>query len=289
MDTRLGLAAYAAVFALSACAAPPLVRAEGYCAPPTGITLPLPSEPPPPADASEAQRMAALVGLTGVLAERPRSEASPLVAVERIELARLAIAATAAELECERERAEEAADALSRAKSSQAQALTIGSIGAATVTSIASVFLSTGNASNVAQDSVAIGGGAVTAGLGLASIYVHPSVPFHTTRNLLAPLWIEPGWSPLYPPLVWAYLSRPEFSNDRRRSIREHLIERWRREAGLDRDASLARLLFGSGGEYDVHALRTRAELLDEAAAEVHLESQDLASLAAVLFAGPSS
>jgi len=121
-------------------------------------------------------------------------------------------------------------------------------------------------------------------GLALASLYAHPRIAFHTPRNLLAPLWTGPEPSPLYPTLVWTYLSRSEFSNDRQRSIREHLVERWRREGGLE-DASLAALLFGSGGDYDVDALRKRAELLDEVAAEVHLASQDLASLAALLFA----
>ena len=125
----------------------------------------------------------------------------------------------------------------------------------------------------------------VTAVLAVASLYVHPRIPFHTPRNLLAPLWTGPEPSPLYPPLVWQYLSRPEFSNDRQRSIREHLVERWRHETGLDHDALLAALLFGGGGDYDVEALRKRAELLAEVAAEVQLASQDLASLAAVLFA----
>jgi hypothetical protein len=287
MDTRLGFAmGAAAVLVQSACAAPQLVRSVGYCAPPAGATLPIPSEPARPG-ASDAERIAALVGLSSALQEQPRSERTRMLAVERLALARLGIAATAAELECERERAEQAADALSRTKSNQAQALTIGSIGTAAATSIASVFLSTRNASAAAQESVAVGGGAVTAGLALASLYVHPSVPFQTPRNLLAPLWTGPETTPLYPPLVWTYLSRPEFSNDRRRSIRENLVERWRREAGLDHDASLAALLFGSGGDYDVDALRARAEFLDEVAAEVHLESQDLASLAAVLFAAP--
>jgi hypothetical protein len=200
-----------------------------------------------------------------------------------MELARLEIAATGAELECERERAEQAADAVSRTKSGQAEALTIASILAGAATSSASVLLSTRNASEVTQDAVAIGGGAVTAGLALGSLWVHPTVPLRTPRNLLAPLWEAADPSGLYPPLVWAYLSHPEFSNDRRQSIRDHLVERWRREGGLDRDTSTARLLFGAGGDYDVDALRTRAQLLDEVLAEVHLESQDLASLAAAL------
>jgi hypothetical protein len=286
MDSRSGLATAVAYLALSACAGPRLVRTEGYCAPPGGALLPIPSEPPRPG-ASDAARIAALLGVSRVLEERPRSETARLLALERMELARVAIEETAAELECERERADQAAEALSRAKMNQAQALTIGSIGAAALTSIASTFLATRNASAEAQDSVAIGGGVVTAGLAIMSLYVHPTVPLRTPRNLLAPLWKGPEPPQEYPAIVWTYLARREFSNDRQRSIREHLVDRWRRETGLDQAPALARLLFGAGGDYDVDALRARAELLDEVEAEVHLESQALASFAAVMFAEP--
>jgi hypothetical protein len=286
MDSRSGLATAIACLALTACAGPQLVRAEGYCAPPSGTVVPIPSEPLRPA-ASGPEQIAALLGVSSALQEHPRTQTGRLLALERIELARLAIAATAAELKCEQERAKQAAEALSRVKANQAQALTIGSIGAAALTSIASTFLSTRNASAEAQDSVAIGGGAVTAGLAVASLYAHPTVPFRTSRNLLAPLWTGPELPQLYPAIVWTYLARPEFSNDHQRSIREHLVDRWRRETGLDRDAALARLLFGSGGDYDVDLLRSRAELLGEVEAEVQLESQDLASFAAAMFAEP--
>ena len=233
--------------------------------------------------ASDEERIAALLGLRAPPQDEPRSEAERLLAVERVESARLAVAATAAELECERQRAVQAADVLSRIMSTETQALTIASIGAAAATSIASVFLSTKNASAETQDAVAIGGGGVTAGLAIGSFFVHPTIAFQTPRNLLEPLWSGPPSTPLYPPLVWAYLALPEFSNDRQKPIRAHLVDRWRRE--VDLRGPLAALLLGSGGAYDVDALRTRAELLDEVAGEVNLENQDLASVGAVLFA----
>ncbi|MCL2449793.1 MAG: hypothetical protein FWD17_12670 [Polyangiaceae bacterium] len=288
MDCRFGLATALACLAPTACAGPQLVRAEGYCAPPSGALVTIPSEPAKPS-ASYAERIAALLGASPAFEERPRTESGRLLALERIELARLAIAATGAELECEQDRAEQAAEALQRVKDNQAQALTIGSIGVAAMTSVASALLATRNASAAAQDSVAIGGGVVTAGLALGSLYVHPTVPLQTPRNLLAPLWIGPEPPQVYPTIVWTYLTRPEFSNDRQRSIREHLVDRWRRETGLGEDAGLARLLFGSGGDYDIDALRARVELLGEVEAEVHLESQDLASFAAAMFAEPGT
>lgn len=224
--------------------------------------------------------MAALLGLRS-WADGERTDVSRARALQRIELARLAIDATSAELECERQRAEQAAIALSRSKSSQSQALTIASILAASATSIASVLLATRNANEVVQDGVAIEGGAATAALALASLYVDPRTPFGHSRNLLADIWQAPASSRLYPSLVWTYLMRPEFSNDGRKSIRDHLVARWQRDAGLEGGGPLPKLLFGSGGRYDVDGLHLRAEMLDEVEAEVRLESQDLAAFAA--------
>jgi hypothetical protein len=286
VSARRKILAAAAAVVLAACSGPNRLRAPGYCAPPMADRLSIPSERPSPS-ASDEERIAALVGLSATLHEEPRSEASRLLALERLEAARLAVAATAAELDCERQRATQAADALSRSMSTEAQALTIASIGAAAATSIASVFLSTKNARAETQESVAIAGGGVTAGLAVGSFYVHPTVDFQTPRNLLEPLWSGPASSRLYPPLVWAYLALPEFSNDRQKSIRAHLVDRWRRE--VDLGGTLAALLFGSGGDYDVDALRTRAALLDEVAGEVNLENQDLASAFALFFGDPGT
>jgi hypothetical protein len=291
MDSCLGLAAMTAGLALTACATssavfyrPQLEREESYCTPPPGMIFALQSEPPPPEGAAENERIAALVGLRAVLNEHPRSEKSRLLALERMERARLAIDATAAELQCLRDLTEHAAEVLNRTTSGLTQALTISSIAAGAATSIAAVFLATHNASASVQEGVAIGGGAVTAGLAVASPYVPGHVPFHTPRNLLEPIWTGPESTPFYPPVVWMYLTRPEFSSDRRQSTREHFVEQWRHEADLDRDPSLTLLLFGSGGDYDLHALRTREKFLESLTAAVALESQELSELATALY-----
>src|SRR5580692_11491540 len=126
MRHHLGLASGTfalAAFALAACAGPNRLRAPGYCAPPSADRPSIPSERPSPS-APDQDRIAALIGLRATLHEHPRTEAGRLLAVERVEAARLAVAATAAELECERQRATQAADALSRTMSTEAQALT---------------------------------------------------------------------------------------------------------------------------------------------------------------------
>jgi hypothetical protein len=263
------------------CAASRQSGAGAYCAPPTVAIFAFVPEPPTSTAASREERTAALLGLREALAGGGLTDALRMRAIERMDLARLAIGATAAELNCESERAKLAADALSRARSRTVQDLTIASIGASTAMAIAGVFLSTHNTSAATQESVAIGGGGVTAGLALASLDVHPRVRFLHARNLLADLWRGSESSATYPPFVWAYLSRPEFSNDGRRAIREGIVERWRHFEGLGEDPSLLLLLFGAGGDYDAGALRTRAAMLDEVAAEVLLALQDVAALAA--------
>lgn len=162
------------------------------------------------------------------------------------------------------------------------QGLTIGSVAAATLTGIAGVFLSTRGASALAQDATAVSGGITTAALGLASLYVHPRATFEHRRNLLADVWLGPATSATFPIVVWTYLTRPAFSNDRREPIRARIVARWKQFQQVE-DPVTAAMLFGSGGRYDVDSLRVRAAMLDEVQAEVELARQDLAVLAATL------
>ncbi len=277
----------ALAFASAGCATTSTFRSSGYCAPPVVDDAPLDEEPAPPAAAKRDERMAALLGLRGVLLERRASHEasveSRLRVLERIERARLTIAATSAELDCEGERAQQAADYLAHKATSGTQALTVGSIAAAAATAIASVFLSTSNAKASTQDVVGISGGVVTAGLGLGSLYVHPRIDFPHPRNLLSDLWSGPPRSTTYPPLVWAYFTRAQFSNEEKQAIREKIVARWRRFQDLANDPAETALLFGAGGAYDAETLKTRAAMLDEVKAEVDLASQDIAALASEL------
>jgi hypothetical protein len=264
----------------SGCAAPHAFGSAAYCAPPTEAAFPFAPDPSPPATASREEHTAALLGLHGTLASGARSDQDRERALERIEFARLAIRATAAELACESERARQAADVAARVQGKDVQSLTIASIGASAATAIAGVLLSTRGASSASQDAVAIGGGGVTAGLAIASLAVHPGVRFLHARNLLSDVWLGPVSSSLYPPFVWAYLTRPEFSNDGQHAIREHIVQRWRALDGVADDPALVRLIFGGGGRYDADTLRLRAAMLSEIAAEVDLQIQDVAALA---------
>jgi hypothetical protein len=262
------------------------VRGAGHCDPPAHATLPFEPDARPPLAAPRDEHLAALLGLRSVLVERRAGELSiesRMRVLERIELARLAVAASSAELTCESERADQTADYLGQRASGTVQALTVSSIVAAAATGTASVLLSTNNASNVQQDVVAIGGGVITGGLGLGSLWVHPQINYAHPRNLLAEIWAGPPTATLYSPFVWAYLTRPEFSNSQEHSIRDNIKDRWRRYQRIERSAGEKETLLGAGGLYDVSMLHTRSQMLDEVEAEVLLVNQDLESLIAEL------
>src|SRR5690606_8233450 len=136
------------------------------------------------------------------------------------------------------------------------------------------------SASSALQIGVAAGGGVTSAGLGLGSLWVHPTMEYLHPRNLLADLWNGPSTSTVYPPLVWAYLTRPEFPTTGGPSIRANVVRRWRE---LGNPGSDAATLFGPGGVYDADALRARAGMLDQVRAEVMLLDQEVAELGAAL------
>jgi hypothetical protein len=132
---------------------------------------------------------------------------------------------------------------------------------------------------------VAVSGGAVTAALGLGSLFAHAQVTFEHSRNLLSDIWRGPQTSTTYPPLVWAYLTRSEFSNSGRAAIRERIVSRWKQFQQVDEPRTAA-VLFGTGGSYDADTLRLRAAMLYEVKAEVELTHQELVTLAASLLRG---
>jgi len=266
-----------ATYGLAACA-PAALRGSGYCTPPASAQA-FASDPPPDG-APREEHTAALLGLRAIL-QRGVHEATRVSVLERVSEADLTIAATTAELDCEATRARQAADYLANKQSSTVQSLTVASIAAAAATGIVGVFLSTSNTSTWTQNGFAIGGGAATAGLGLASLYVQPGITFEHPVNLLADLWSGPVRSSSYPPLIWGYLTQSAYSNDPPASIREKMVARWRHLEGVDGD--IAALLFGSGGLYHADTLRLRATMYEAVKAEIELENQEIARLVARL------
>src|SRR5262249_17859771 len=140
---------------------------------------------------------------------------------------------------------------------------------------------STANTSGLAQNTAVTAGSAVTGGLGVAALVVEPTAHIEHSKNMLADVWNGPAESTAYPSFVWAYLSRPEFSNTQEASIRENIVARWRHLGVLEgRSPREIALFFGAGGDYDADQLRTHAAMLDQVLAEVHLEHQELRGVA---------
>ncbi len=225
--------------------------------------------------ASHRARIRAVLGLDALTGPLGDEKAQRLATLERVEEARLAIARISAELDCEGERADQVGDYLQEKSQSWVQGFTVASLVAGAATGIASSFLMAADTSKGSQLVVGVSGASVAGALGIGALVVHPRLPFSHARNLLADVWNGPKVSALYPPVVWAYLSRPEFSNRGDQPIRAKIAARWRSFAELETDD--VKLLFGSGGQYDEQVLHVRASMLNQVKAEVELLNQELA------------
>ena len=269
---------------LGGCASRQLPKdAWGYCAPP---------EPPPmawledpvPDHAMRAERIAALLGVADEVRQAQgrgsAAETAQVVLLERVEVTRTLLEATVAELECERERSRQLAAHLEARMERWTTRFTISSIVVGAATTITSGLLLGSNTSSSSQEVVAVSGGALTGALALVSLFDHPRIEIKHERNALADVWFGPRVPSTFPLVVWAYLTRPEFSNEQAESIRAHVVARWK-EVQLGGDALDVALLFGAGGRYDAVNLNLRAAMLDQVEAEVRLMNQDLATLVA--------
>ena len=215
-----------------------------------------------------------MLGLEALTASLPDDTARRLARLERVEAARLSIDRIAAELDCEGERASQIGSYLQEKSSSWVQGFTVAALVTSAATGVASAILASQDASKASQLTVGVVGAGTSGAFGVGALIVHPRLPLHHPRNLLADVWSGPRTSALYPPIVWAYLSRPEFSNRGDEPIRAKIAARWNSYAELDHDD--VALLFGGGGKYDEKELRVRASMLNQLKAEVELLSQEL-------------
>ena len=198
----------------------------------------------------------------------------------RLQLLAVAIASVAAELDCEGERADQVAGYLTAQAAGRTQRLTVLSIGVGAVSGIGT----TVSSAQATQYLFGIGGGLLTAGLGLLTLSSHRAVPYGHPRNLLADVWQEAPTSAVYPPGVWYLLTEKAFSNRGQNSVAHNTRLRWQRYGELDAPESRAgrrqqALLFGAGGRYQADDLTVRANMLNELQAAVRLLNQELQGL----------
>lgn len=199
---------------------------------------------------------------------------------DRILLAFLDVARTAAEADCEEERADQLADRLQEVRDKRIRRQTLIAIVGDAMIGIVSGALSLALQAT-ASAATAILGGSVATGFGMAAFFDSTSYEFQHERNLLREVWEGQEHPSLIPLSVWRYLNQPLSEDPARRSLRETLITRWRQdgrlgEAGSETEQRRITLFFGQGGSYDIEDLRARAAMLDLLEADINLMSQDL-------------
>jgi hypothetical protein len=206
--------------------------------------------------------------------------------LDAIGLATLDLSSTVAHIQCEEGRAGQIATGLRDAEEKQTRTLTAYSLVLSAVGAIGAGVLAMTNRTDPAPASmVAIGGGAAGGAFGAATLAVHRSTTFLHRRNILGQLWYG-GAHPDFPEIVWAYVTRPQFTTGGDRTIRDVVTLTWKESGRLGDDSAhpspeRVALYFGDGGTYDADGLDDRADMLSEVREAVALMNHDLQNLAA--------
>ena len=201
----------------------------------------------------------------------------------RILLAFLDVARTAAEADCEEERADQIADGLHEVRDKRIRQYTLIAIVGDAMIGIVAGGLELA-LQGTAAAAAAIFGGTVATWFGMSAFFDDTRYEFRHARNLLQEVWMAPEEPALIPPSVWRHLTRPLPDDPAQRSLRESIILRWRQdgrfgEAGSELEQRRTALFFGEGGSYEIEDLRARAAMLDLLESDINLLSQDLERL----------
>lgn len=239
-----------------------------------------------------ARQIAQIIGLEDLVAQIPilEGEVSRNVEGARLRLLELRqelsdqlllalfdASSVAAELECEKGRAEAVAAGLDEIQNDIQQRRTvIALISDATAGLFSGIFLFGG--SEVLAGAADVVGNILQGSYGYAALGGLQHYELLQQRNLMQDVWEGPEYSALYPDSVWRFLNWPQ-NNGRSQSRRDVIIQDWKKhlgEAGSEKEERYKQLFFGEGGVYTVPELRHRAEMLDRLKAAVRLMSQDL-------------
>lgn len=183
----------------------------------------------------------------------------------------------AAELECEKGRAEALAAGLDEVQNDVQQRRTvIALLSDATAGLLSGIFLFGG--SEVLAGAADVVGNILQGSYGYAALGGQQQHQLMQPRNLLQEVWEGPKNSAMFPESVWRFLNWPQ-DTERARSRRDVIVQEWKKrlgEPGSEKEGHRKQLFFGGGGIYTVPELRHRAEMLDRLKASVRLMSQDL-------------
>ncbi|WP_157618482.1 hypothetical protein [Spirosoma spitsbergense] len=195
---------------------------------------------------------------------------------DRLWLASMQVSGTAAELECEAERANRLAAYLQQIDSKRIQQLTLLSVVVGALTTVVTAFIR----ADTPNKTVTIGGGMATALLaGKAAISSKRTIHLVDDRNLLTDIWDQHQQSRVYPPFVWKMLMERSFSYGGQHSISFTTRQRWVNYTLTGNTAREEQLYFGTEGDYGADNLMTRVAMLNQLQASVRLFYQDLQSL----------
>jgi hypothetical protein len=101
-------------------------------------------------------------------------------------------------------------------------------------------------------------------------------------HNILGEVWRGDAHSS-FSAVVWAYLTRPQFSRTGDKSLRDYLVTTWKESGRLGSDPSKPfeelTALFGEGGTYDASGLDDRASMLSDVREVISLMNHGLQHL----------
>ncbi|WEK69553.1 MAG: hypothetical protein P0Y62_17250 [Candidatus Chryseobacterium colombiense] len=180
----------------------------------------------------------------------------------KITIALTELDAVAAEFDCEGERVAQIGNYVDNLNDSRNNKMILYSIITGAAASIAGGIIK----NDAWSSAVDISGGAVGAGLGLATL--NPKgrkVEFIHQRNLLRDIWNEKLESPNFPPFIWYMYTEKKFSNKEQYSIISSMKERWLHyQFDDDKNAANHSVIFSDGGYYRANDLHNRAAMLNQ-------------------------
>ncbi len=189
------------------------------------------------------------------------------------------------ELECEKRRVDQATAGLQSQQTKQTRNLTIGSLLAGATSGIVSATILNENKANL-NLVLTVGTAALSAGLGVGTLFVNPQLAYPLPNNLLADVWYQRPQPVFYPPGLWATLSdvRSGRTDAGAWSPLQTIRQRWAKYDQLSggkpaQQAQRQELYFGRGGRYHLDDLHVRSDMLGQVASAVRVVNQDLQKL----------
>jgi hypothetical protein len=186
----------------------------------------------------------------------------------------------AAELECEKGRADALASGMEEKQNDIQQRRTVIALLADATAGLLSGFFLFGG-SDVLAGGADIIGNILQGSFGWAALGGQQQYELRLTRNHLKEVWEGPEASDLFPDSVWRFLNSP-LAPGRTASRRQLIVQEWKTRFGTleaQKERTRKELLFGEGGTFSGAQLRHRAEMLDRVKASVRLMGKDLSLL----------